>query len=102
MIKEDVGSSQDESVILAAAAGGREVSPNPLDVSAEKLKRSEKGARLANPESIRNAIVYVAAKLVVEYSLPCGDASKDGEGLPIAGERAAIDVAEAGIIWMWA
>ena len=77
MVVEDVGSSQGESVIHAAGACGREVSPNPLDIPVEKLKRNEKEARLANPESVRNEIVCVAANLVAEYSLPCGDASKD-------------------------
>ena len=94
MVVEDVGSSQGESAILVTGIGEREVSRNPLDVPVEMLETSEEEARLANPVSLRNGTVSVAADLVLRSFVPHGDARKEGDHPPMPREAANLEVAE--------
>ena len=96
MVVEDFGSSQDDSVIQVAAAGGREFSRIFRDVPVEKLQRSEKKAKLKNPESVRIEIACVAANLGVQLSVLCRDLRQFGDKRPMPRECAAISADEGG------
>ena len=94
MAVEDTGSCQREPFIHVAGAGEREVFSNSHDSQVETLKRSEEVARLANPESVRNETVCVAAHLVVRSSVLCDDASRNGDDPPTLRDNAPTEVAE--------
>ena len=95
-LKEDVGSSEVESAVPIAAAGGREFSPNPLDISDEMLERSEEEARLVNPESFRSKTVSVAGALIVRSFVLCGDMNRVVYDLPMRKKSVTFGVAETG------
>ena len=94
-VVEVVVSSQGQSVTQVAGAGEREFSTKDRDVSHEKLERSDEGASLENPESIRVESACAAAILGVQPSVVCRDFFKAEVKRLMAGDCAAITVDEA-------